>query len=147
MAAFREAAFSNFLQKAKQPFALKEHEKFEILCSDKSEKAVKTIKHNIEALHAESVQVSRVDFFSLPPSKNALLVLNPPYGKRLIREKNLYREIASKIERDFSGCAIAAVCPANEAVNFENLFKGRRLDRICSYNGGMRICLFHFFLY
>ncbi len=139
MPAFREAAFNNFLQKAKQPFALKEHEKFEILCSDKSEKAVKTIKHNIEALQAASVQIKQADFFSLPPNQNALLVLNPPYGKRLSREKNLYREIAKKIEKDFSGCAIAVVCLAGEATIFEKVFEGRAADRICSYNGGKKV--------
>jgi len=139
MPAFREAAFNNFLQKAKQPFALKEHEKFEILCSDKSEKAVKTITHNIEALQATRIQIKQADFFSLPPSSNALLVLNPPYGKRLGREKNFYREIAKKIEKDFSECAVAVVCMANEAATFENAFKGRALERIFSYNGGVAV--------
>ncbi|MCL2282172.1 MAG: hypothetical protein FWC26_02530 [Fibromonadales bacterium] len=130
MPAFREAAFNNFLQKAKQPFALKEGEKFEILCSDKSEKAVKTIKHNALSL---PIQIKKEDFFSLPPSKNALLLLNPPYGKRLDREKNLYKEIAKKIEKDFKECALAIVCPANEVMNFAN--------KIYSYNGGVRIAV------
>jgi len=141
MPAFREAAFNNFLQKAKSPFALNENEKFEILCSDKSEKAVKTIKHNAEALNA-AMQIKRADFFSLPPSKNALLVLNPPYGKRLGKEKNLYTEIAKKIEKDFSECAIAVVCPASEALNFENALKGRTLNKISSFNGGIKVCIF-----
>ena len=142
MPAFREAAFNNFLRKAKSPFALNENEQFEILCSDKSEKAVKTIKHNAQALNAEYMQIKRADFFSLPPSQNALLVLNPPYGKRLGREKNLYTEIARKIEKDFSGCTVAVVCPESEALNFENAFKGRDFSKICSFNGGLRVCIF-----
>jgi len=132
MPAFREAAFNNFLQKTKQPFALREDEKYEILCSDKSEKAVKTIKHNIGSL---PVQINRADFFSLPPSKNALLVLNPPYGKRLGKEKNLYREIAKKIEKDFSECAFMVVCPVG--TNFES----ETLNKIHSYNGGVKIVI------
>ncbi len=146
MPAFREAAFNNFLQKAKQPFALNEHEKFEILCSDKSEKAVKTVKHNIEALRATFIQIKQADFFSLPPSQNALLVLNPPYGKRLGREKNLYKEIAKKIKKDFSECAIAVVCPSSEAATFENAFERQASGKICSYNGGVGVVVgFYYF--
>ena len=142
MPAFREAAFNNFLQKAKQPFALQENEKFEILCSDKSEHAVKTIKHNMEALRITPEWTpSQANFFDLPKSKNALLVLNPPYGKRLVREKNLYREIAGKIEKDFSECAFAVVSPALEAANFESAFTRRGLERVSSYNGGVKVAI------
>jgi len=136
MPSFREAAFNNFLQKAKQPFALKEGEKFEILCSDKNKKAIETIKHNVGML---PIHITQADFFSLPPEQNALLVLNPPYGKRLGKVKNLYREIGRKIEKDFNRCAFAIVCPSDEAANFEaNLGKGA-LDKVCSYNGGLKI--------
>jgi len=136
MPAFREAAFNNFLQKARQPFALKDGENFEIVCSDKSEKAMKTIKHNVGSL---PVQIMRADFFSLPPCQNALLVLNPPYGKRLGKEKNLYREIVKKIEKDFKECSCAIVCPANESVEELNC-----ADKVYSYNGGVRIAIWNF---
>jgi putative N6-adenine-specific DNA methylase len=124
MPAFREAAFNNFLQKAKQPFAT--DEKYEILCSDKNPKAVKTMIHN-------GLQAVRADFFSLPPAENALLVLNPPYGKRIGKEKNLYREIAKKIEKDFSKCKAVVLCP-----HWENM-DGYSCLR--TYNGGIKVNL------
>ncbi|MDR0517537.1 MAG: hypothetical protein LBH25_10890 [Fibromonadaceae bacterium] len=129
MPSFREAAFNNFLQKAKQPFALADGEKFEILCSDNNPKAIKTIRHNLHA-HLNAVSISQADFFSLPSEQNALLVLNPPYGKRLGREKGLYKEIAKKIEKDFSKCKAIILCPSKEAPKAE--------DTIQTYNGGLK---------
>ncbi|MCL2260989.1 MAG: hypothetical protein FWC15_06495, partial [Fibromonadales bacterium] len=96
----------------------------------------KTIKHNVGSL---PVQIMRADFFSLPPCQNALLVLNPPYGKRLGKEKNLYREIVKKIEKDFKECSCAIVCPANESVEELNC-----ADKVYSYNGGVRIAIWNF---
>jgi len=127
MPAFREGAFNNFLQKAEQPFALKENEKYEILCSDKNPKAVETIKHN-------GMQVFCADFFSLPPAENALLVLNPPYGKRLGKEKSLYKEIAKKIEKDFSKCGAVILRPPWESI-------GKNYSQLQTYNGGLRIAV------
>jgi putative N6-adenine-specific DNA methylase len=131
MPAFRQAAFNNFLQKAKQPFALADGEKFEISCSDKNPKAIKTINHNLHE-YLNIVSISQTDFFSLPPEKNALLVLNPPYGKRLGREKNLYMEIAKKIEKDFSECKVAILCPFSEVSKIEGF------EKIQTYNGGLK---------
>jgi putative N6-adenine-specific DNA methylase len=132
MPAFRAAAFNNFLQKASQPFALADGEKFEIFCSDKNPKAIKTIKHNLHE-YLDMVSINQTDFFSLPPQKNALLVLNPPYGKRLGREKNLYMEIIKKIEKDFIECKAAILCPLSEASKIEGFF-----EKIQTYNGGLK---------
>jgi putative N6-adenine-specific DNA methylase len=136
MPAFRAAAFNNFLQKARQPFALASSDKYEIFCSDKSSKAIKTIKHNLHE-YLSSISINQADFFSLPPEKNALLVLNPPYGKRLGREKNLYAEIAKKIEKDFSECKVAILCPLGECRGA--IYRAPTFEKIQTYNGGLKI--------
>ncbi|MDR2732519.1 MAG: hypothetical protein LBB36_04800, partial [Fibromonadaceae bacterium] len=97
-----------------------------------SEKAVKTILHNANNM---PISITKADFFSLPPAQNALLVLNPPYGKRLGKEKNLYREIAKKIEKDFSKCAYAIICPFAETEKVMN----RHVNEIQTYNGGLKV--------
>ena len=130
MPAFREAAFNNFLQKAAPPFAGKN---IEILCSDKSEKAIKTIKHNAKD-YLNDISISKMDFFSLPPAQNALLAINPPYGKRMTKEKNLCKEIAKKIEKDFSKCAAVVLCPPWESM-------GEKYLSLQTFNGGLKIHL------
>jgi putative N6-adenine-specific DNA methylase len=130
MPAFREAAFKNFLQKAAPPFAGKN---IEIFCSDKSEKAIKTIKHNAKD-YLNAISISKMDFFSLAPAQNALLVINPPYGKRMAKEKNLCKEIAKKIEKDFRKCGAVVLCPP-----WENM--GEHYLPLQTYNGGLKIHL------
>jgi 23S rRNA G2445 N2-methylase RlmL len=78
------------------------------------------------------VSISQTDFFFFLSEKNALLVLNPPYGKRLGREKNLYMEIAKKIEKDFSECKVAILCPFSEVSKIEGF------EKIQTYNGGLK---------
>jgi putative N6-adenine-specific DNA methylase len=132
MPAFREAAFNNFLQKAAPPFAGKN---IEILCSDKREKAIKTIKHNAKD-YLNAISISKIDFFSLAPAQNALLVINPPYGKRMAKEKNLCKEIAKKIEKDFSSCGAVVLCPP-----WENM--GENYLPLQTYNGGLKTTVFY----
>jgi len=49
--------------------------------------------------------------------KKALIVLNPPYGKR-IREADLlssYKNIGIKLKSDFKNCGYAVIAPGVEA--------------------------------
>jgi 23S rRNA G2445 N2-methylase RlmL len=128
MPAFREVAFKNFLKKSKPPFAGKS---IEIFCSDKNEKAIKTIKHNAKD-YLNDISISQADFFSLAPAQNALLVINPPYGKRMAEEKSLYKEIAKKIKKDFSKCKAVILCPSWENMGADYL-------PLQTYNGGLEI--------
>jgi putative N6-adenine-specific DNA methylase len=131
MPSFRKAAFNNFLRKAKPPFAGKN---IEIFCSDKSEKAIKTIEHNAKD-YLNDISINQADFFSLAPAQNALLVMNPPYGKRMVEEKSLYKEIAKKIKKDFSKCKAVVLCPTWENMGADYL-------PLQTYNGGLKIRVF-----
>ena len=133
MPAFREVAFNNFLSKAKPKFA---GTNIKIECSDISKKAVETIFHN--AGEMEHLSIKQSDFFSLPPAKNALIVLNPPYGKRLSvgahcnvpfkgDVKSFYKEIENKIKKDFNECKAVILNPNN--------------GQIQTYNGGLKVFL------
>ena len=97
-----------------------------IRASDSDETAVDQLKACIRANHLEdAVSVSKVDFFSLPPhghgkaNPKGLVVLNPPYGKRVSADKGpetLYREIAAKLTSDFKGWRAALLVPRKRLV-------------------------------
>lgn len=96
------------------------------MVSDLAPKAVKTILHNITAcqLNLESLKPELKDFFCYPTStKKSLLVLNPPYGKRMEGNTlSFYKEIGKKIKTDFNNSNWAIVCPnsaSERALNLE----------------------------
>ncbi len=102
-----------------------------ILTSDISDKAVEIIKHNIETspLPKGSICPEKKDFFSytsdeiekLRGNSPAVIVLNPPYGKRLdANAPKLYADIGRKLS-EFKGCTVAILAPKGACT--ENLLK------------------------
>ena len=89
---------------------------------------------------SEIVKSDTADFFTLEknqfPEGNILIVLNPPYGKRLDTDKSLYREICSKLKNDFSDASFAVVLPDYEAEIFTERFDCKR---IVFSNGGIKV--------
>ncbi len=144
---FRPAAWNFLLRHAK---GLSPSADLKIHAGDVSKKAVSTIRHNLvsggaapflEGLSSGGVEISRRDFFSLPPaSPESLLVLNPPYGKRLDADvPRLYREIGKKLRSDFSKSECAILVPGREAENALGIRPRRRLETV---NGGIRVSAF-----
>ena len=99
--------------------------------SDISDKAIEIIKHNIEAspLPKNSVSPEKRDFFSYTPDEidklrnksQAVIVLNPPYGKRLdANAPRLYANIGKKLS-EFKGCTVAILAPKGDCS--DNLLK------------------------
>ncbi|GHV11732.1 RNA methyltransferase [Fibrobacterales bacterium] len=108
-----------------------------IITSDIDPKAVQTIKRNAEVAGLENYIKPEVkDFFSLQPEKNALLILNPPYGKRMEKDKKLYLEIGKKISSDFKDSSAVVLVPQNETIgkNFKKVLE--------TFNGGIKITIY-----
>jgi len=66
----------------------------------------------------DAIAVSQQDFFSLQPESvpgpPGLVVLNPPYGRRVAAKGELgkfYQEIAGKLKQDFQGWQAALIVP------------------------------------
>ena len=102
-----------------------------ILTSDISNKAVDIIKHNVEVspLSEGCISPQKRDFFSytsdeiakLRGESQAVIVLNPPYGKRLdANAPKLYADIGKKLS-EFRGCTVAILAPKGACT--ENLLK------------------------
>jgi putative N6-adenine-specific DNA methylase len=114
--AFKKAAWDHLVNKTEVPHP---SSAMRIYCGDNDAKAFATLQHNLKvASPANSVESHLGDFFNLSPQicKSAtLLVLNPPYGKRIKTDAvSLYAEIGKKIAQDFREISVAIVVP-NEA--------------------------------
>ena len=117
-----------------------------ILCSDISEKAAATTRHNLELSGLDSlVQVSQADFFLKPPPAadpaDVLLAMNPPYGTRQEPGADiaaLFRRIGDKIRRDFSGSGYAIIVPGLE---IEKSLGLPHEQKLLFHNGGIPVAL------
>lgn len=120
----------------------------EICTGDISPKAFETISYNIKTAAApyisqvaNRIHISNGNFFDLPKApKNSLLVLNPPYGKRLSADiPKLYGEIGQKIRSDFSEADVAILVPGKAA---EKALRLKASHRIETTNGGIDVSVF-----
>lgn len=90
------------------------------------------------------IDFSKSDFFnSRPPDRTtgrSLLVLNPPYGRRLIAadQKTFFQRIGDKIINDYADCSYAVIVPGEAAEVALNLpFR----VKIPFSNGGLKVAL------
>jgi len=130
----------DYLIKKENPTQKRELPSFTI--GDYNHKAIETILHNIKAsqIPPDILKPIQQDFFQMPSSKEkSLIVLNPPYGKRIATDTlGLYQEIGKKIKRDFKTSNWAIICPSNEAQKTLNL---EYTDIIYSNHGGLNISI------
>lgn len=121
--AFRPAAWNFMTRNTPGP---KLSENLEIFAGDISPKAFDTLEYNLKFHGAapflkdipeDALKIAKSDFFLLrEPAEGSLLVLNPPYGKRISADvPKLYREIGKKIRADFSKSDFAVIAPNDEA--------------------------------
>ena len=112
---------------------------YKILTSDISERAVEIIKHNVQTspLPPGAIDPQQKDFFSYTPedifgasipsnSSKAILLLNPPYGKRLdANAPALYARIGKKLTELAHGtkAPLAVAILAPKGACSENLLK------------------------
>ena len=111
--AFKAAAWNFIATKTEVP---KPGSALKIHAGDKDPEAMETVAHNIKAAQMEKyIEADTADFFEHAPAgenSRTLLVLNPPYGKRLpVDAPRLYAEIGKKIAKDFKHANVAVIVP------------------------------------
>ncbi len=78
-----------------------------IFGSDISENALSQAKANIDSAGlSDLISVKQSDFRDLkPPDNNGVIIMNPPYGKRISLSENddLYNMIGSTLKHNFHG--------------------------------------------
>jgi putative N6-adenine-specific DNA methylase len=97
----------------------------QIFASDLDENALAVMQQNISAHDfCRTIDLCQKDFFSLTPpmtasGKKGVIMLNPPYGKRLgekTNTKTLYPEIEKKLLSDFKGWRLGIILPSKEVL-------------------------------
>ncbi len=112
-----------------------------IITSDIDPEIVKIAASNVPDNFKKFLAPETADFFALDPeilkNEKTLIVLNPPYGKRLRKDDmaSFYREIGMKIKRDFSLCGYAVIVPGTAAEDALALEYNRKIPFM---NGGIR---------
>ncbi len=114
--------------------------------ADKSGKALQAALDNFTAAGlADRILVHRRDFFQEPPvipsGRRALLVLNPPYGKRLDTGESpprLYRKIGAVLKSYGKECGWAVIVPDRECEAALGLTWERKIP---FQNGGLRVAV------
>ncbi|HBD93673.1 MAG: hypothetical protein A2015_04240 [Spirochaetes bacterium GWF1_31_7] len=142
---FSEATF-NYIQK--KHLAESQKTTVKITGSDISAKNIDCCKKNLENLHGEhttdSVTFYQADFFNLRKmSEKLLVVINPPYGKRIETDSSLndfYIKIGNKLKKDFKGAECAIIVPGIEA---EKALGLRYTSKIPFMNGGLPVAVLY----
>ena len=117
---FRMSIFSFIKKSHMSEIIPRENIGQKIVTSDIDPQAVKTAVSNIPDSFKTMVTPDVQDFFSISgdmvKNKKSLIVLNPPYGKRIEdnSERSIYSEIGKKIRKDFKDCGYAIIVPGHE---------------------------------
>lgn len=117
---FRPESFLHLKTHLQKQFMIQTDPK--IFASDTDSTALSILEDAIEQYEfLKSVQTGTIDFFNLQPwtltRQKGVVVLNPPYGKRLGSERDItgfYTEIGKKLAADFRGWRAAVIYPEKE---------------------------------
>ena len=150
---FRSFAFENwpgfspktyaYLKKQAKKKLLPFSEK-QIFASDIDDTALAALEQNISNHDfCHIIDTSKKDFFSInssmiSPGKKGVVLLNPPYGKRLGKKTNtqsFYREIGKKLAADFKGWRVGIILPSRPCKFYLEL----KLELKPIYHGGLDI--------
>jgi putative N6-adenine-specific DNA methylase len=139
---FSPKAYSHMKKQAEKNFT--DCSGKQIFASDIDEMALTAMEQNISHPKLNPViDVSKTDFFTLRPSmispeKKGVVMLNPPYGKRLGEKsdtRSFYREIGKKLTADFKGWRVGIILPSRECKSY----LGLKLELKPIYHGGLDI--------
>lgn len=137
---FSQKTFGHLKTEAQKNICLISNQ--QIFASDIDEQAIAAFKEN--ASHPDLhpvINFQETDFFSiqpdrLSPGKKGIVVLNPPYGKRLEQNSSsqtFYSEIKKKLASDFKGWRLAIVLPSRN--DYSQLDLKLKLKPV--FHGGM----------
>lgn len=122
----------------------------QIFASDIDDSALKALEQNVGSHNfcniynfSNMIDRSKKDFFSINPStispgKKGVIMLNPPYGKRLGKKQDtgsFYEEIGKKLKKDFKGWRAGIILPSRESKAYLDL----KLELKPLFHGGLDI--------
>ena len=119
----------------------------EITASDINGLAVRDVKKNIQKLpFREKIKIYHRDFFTLPGEAGKLLIMNPPYNKRIAVENvfEFYQKIGDCLKTNWHGSEAWVISSNIEAAKYFGLRPSRKISL---NHGGSEAKLYKFELY
>lgn len=124
------------------------NDKVDIIANDIDEPTVKkAITNTKNAKVDDAVTCINQSFFDIMPKRpNGVVILNPPYGERMeVPEiEKLYKEIGSKLKKDFQSYNAWIITSSPEAIKSIGLRPSRKIH---VYNGSLECRFLKFELY
>ena len=143
--AFRERAFHHIMKTLCAGIVPVRNATATVIMSDIDHDAVKTAQRNCDTAGLSGLCSPFVhDFFRQPltgiADNNALIVLNPPYGKRLKRKgiEGMYRNIGKAVRTWYGRCGYAIITPG---LKYEKILSLPYDRKILFMNGGIRVAV------
>jgi len=130
--------------------ALDEQTEFEydIIGSDISEEAIEIARENAKSARLHKDIVFEVKSFEeqIPPEDGGILVMNPPYGERIVPEDivKLYQEIGNALKKNYNGYNAWIISSDFNALKFIGLKPTRKISL---FNGPLECKLAKFEIY
>ncbi len=115
---FSEKTFNHIIKKYREE--KKEHKIISIITGDIDLQNIEIIKKNISSLkNSNVIKIEHLDFFSdikkIPDDKKSLILLNPPYGKRinLNNTTDFYKKILDTLNKYYKNSSYAIIVPSS----------------------------------
>jgi putative N6-adenine-specific DNA methylase len=141
---FKKASFEYMKKKLTAAEEKEGSEQKIILASDIREENINMTQQNLKnAGLLDRVKLQRLDFMKeqleVPADKRSLIVLNPPYGKRLTgTDEKFYRKLGRVIMDNYPDSGFAIISPSLEHEKIMGLSYDRK---ILFMNGGIKVGL------
>lgn len=141
--AYRDAARRHIEKELGKKIILPDESTFRMMVSDIDRRVLESAQINLAAADLSEIAVfSHADFFSgnfaIPAHAEALLALNPPYGRRLMDPQDalrLYEKIGAKL-RSMSPLRYAVIAPG---IEFERALRVNPDKKIHFTHGGLPV--------
>ncbi len=141
---FKKASFEHMKKKLAAGEKTEGSEHIWVLASDIREENIVNTKNNLESAGLlNRVELRKLDFLNekvvIPPGKKSLIVINPPYGKRLKgSDETFYRRLGRVIRENYADSGFTIISPSLEHEKIMGLSYDRK---ILFMNGGIKVGL------
>lgn len=140
---FRETAYNNLKKNLSNNI---KPDKLKIIAADIDDNALSACRENVANLDLPiDIEIKKNDFFTdkiiLSEQIKTLIVLNPPYGKRISIKSDtndFYKKLHDTLITNYNNCAWAIIVP--EEID-TRIFAGDTLKKFIFRNGGIKVAV------
>ena len=112
---------------------------------DISASAIATARHHIHNMKLNKIiKIDGQDFFNSTGPENTLIIMNPPYGKRIELKQNYYKEIGNTLKQKYTNTSVWIISSELDELKTIGLRPSKKLKL---FNGALECKLLKYELY